>query len=77
VPVVQMLGQFIGSWRPCSRADAALLPLMPPIAELTVSLLNLAMQVITPLMPLIVGLAQLLTGVLAGAIGILVPASRW
>jgi hypothetical protein len=51
----------------------AVLPLIPPIAQLTVSLLNLALQVITPLMPLITGLAGLLTTVLAGAITTLVP----
>jgi phage-related protein len=74
VPVVQQFGMFLGQLAPLFPVlFQALLPLLPPIAQLTVSLLTLAMQVITPLMPLIVGLATIITNVLAGAITTLVP----
>ncbi|MFD4596717.1 hypothetical protein ACFWPQ_01665 [Streptomyces sp. NPDC058464] len=75
VPVVQVFGELLGQLAPLfPKLLTSLLPLIPPIAQLTVSLLNLAMQVIVPLMPLIVGLATMLTGVLAGAVNTLVPA---
>ena len=74
VPVVQILGEFIAQLAPVlAQVTLALLPLLPPIAELAVSLLNLAMQVIGPLLPLITRLATSIATVLAGAIGILVP----
>ena len=74
VPIVQMLGEFLGQLAPLfPPLMQAILPLVPPIAQLTVALLDLALQVITPLMPLIVGLAQLLTTVLTTAITTLVP----
>ncbi|MGW3846885.1 hypothetical protein [Streptomyces fagopyri] len=74
IPVVQMFGKLFAELAPqFAKLFPALLPLIPPLAELTVSLLNLAMQVITPLLPLIVGLAKIFTTVLVAAIGFLVP----
>jgi hypothetical protein len=66
IPAVQQFGVFFGQLAPLfPQLYTALLPLLPPLAQLTVSLITLALQVITPFMPLIVQLAGLLTGVLA------------
>lgn len=74
IPAVQQFGVFFGQLAPLfPQLYTALLPLLPPLAQLTVSLITLALQVITPFMPLIVQLAGLLTGVLALALGDLVP----
>lgn len=74
LPVVQLVGQFLGQLAPIfPQLLTALTPLIPPLGQLIVAFVNLATMAIMPMMPLIVGLAQLLAGVLAGAIGILVP----
>ena len=74
VPVVGLFGTLFAQLAPIfAKLTLALVPLIPPIAQLALSLINLAMQVLTPLMPLIVMLAGLLAGTLAGALGVLVP----
>jgi SLT domain-containing protein/phage-related protein len=83
-PLAQVIRALIPAIGPLltmlTTMDLAMLPLapqlmklIPPIAQLTVALLNLAVQVLTPLLPLITGLAVLLSTVLSGALMILVP----
>lgn len=83
-PLAQVIRALIPAIGPLlgilTAMDLAMLPLapqlmklIPPIAQLTVALLNLAVQVLTPLLPLITGLAFLLSTVLSGALSILVP----
>ncbi|MFD8839864.1 peptidoglycan DD-metalloendopeptidase family protein [Streptomyces griseofuscus] len=74
LPVVMMIGKFLGQLAPLFPPILqALLPLIPPLGQLIAALLQLAMSVIQPLLPLIVMLAKLLTTVLAGAVKFLVP----
>lgn len=74
IPAVGVFGQLFAQIAPLfPPLYQAIAPLLPQLGTLITSILQLAMQVITPLMPLVVGLAQLLTGTLAVAIGVLVP----
>ncbi|MFF1301131.1 hypothetical protein ACFVZG_49145, partial [Streptomyces sp. NPDC058296] len=52
MPVVTLIGTMLGQLAPISgQLLDALLPLIPPISELIVSLLKLMLEVLTPLMP--------------------------
>jgi SLT domain-containing protein/phage-related protein len=83
-PLAQVIESLIPAIGPLvtiiTSMDLALLPLaprliqlIPPIAQLTVALVNLAVSVLTPLVPLIGLLATALSGILGGALSVLIP----
>ncbi|WP_329308330.1 hypothetical protein [Streptomyces microflavus] len=69
IPVVTLIGQLFADLAPAfAQITLALLPLIPPLGVLAVSMSKLLVEVLTPLIPVIVKLAGVVAGMLAEAI---------